>query len=98
MANESTPFLQCAGEPGALYERLRVDALRGADNDEFRRWGMTSLAPEYSAVGRRLWTVRRLRAPMRAGEVSVQELLRELGVLSGLCGSAVVAEREEAVS
>ena len=80
------------------YERLRVEALRGADSDEFRRWGMTNLVPEYSAAGGRLWTVRRVRAPIRAGEASVQELLRELGVLSGLCGSAVVAEGEEAVS
>ncbi len=80
------------------YERLRVEALGGVDSDEFRRWGMTSLVPEYAAVGGQLWTVRRVRAPIRSGEASVEELLRDLGVVSGLCGSAVVAERQEAVS
>jgi hypothetical protein len=58
---------------------------------------MTMLVAEYSAVGGRLWTVRRVRASMRAGEVSVKELLGELGVLSGLSGSAVMTERREAV-
>lgn len=55
------------------------------------------LVAEYSAVGGRLWTVRRVRASIRAGEVSVKELLGELGVLSGLSGSAVMTERREAV-
>ena len=96
MANESTPFLQCGGEPGTRYEQLRADALHGADSAEFWRWGMTSLVPEYAAVGGWLWNVRRVRASRRAGEVSVEELLCELGVLRGLCGSA--EEREEAVS
>jgi hypothetical protein len=96
VASERTPFLQSAGEPGALYEQLRADALHGADGAEFQRWGMTSLVPEYAAVGGWLWSVRRVRASRRAGEVSVEELLRELGVLRDLCGSAV--EREEAVS
>lgn len=58
---------------------------------------MTMLVPEYSAVGGRLWTVRRARASIRAGEVSVKELLSELGVLSGLSGSEVMTERREAV-
>ena len=58
---------------------------------------MTMLVPEYSAIGGRLWTVSRVRASIRAGEVSVKELLCELGVLRGLSGSAVVTERREAV-
>ena len=98
MADESTPFLLCAGEPGVRYERLRVEALEGGHSDEFRRWGMTSLVPEYSTAGGRLWTVRRVRAPRRAGEVVVEELLRELGILSAPWASAVVARSEEAVS
>jgi hypothetical protein len=58
---------------------------------------MTMLVAEYLAVGGRLWTVRRVRASMRAGEVSVKELLGELGVLGGLSGSAVMTERREVV-
>ena len=58
---------------------------------------MTMLLPEYSTIGGRLWTVRRVRASMRSGEVSVKELLCELGVLGGLSGYAVVTERREAV-
>jgi hypothetical protein len=58
---------------------------------------MTMLVPEYSAIGGRLWTVSRVRASIRAGEVSVKELLSELGVLRGLSGSAVVTQRREAV-
>ena len=58
---------------------------------------MTMLVPEYSAIGGRLWTVRRVRASMRSGEVSVKELLCELGVLRGLSGYTVVTERREAV-
>ena len=59
---------------------------------------MTMVVPQYSAVDGRLWTVRRARASMRAGEVSVKDLLSELGVLKGLSGSAIgVESRKEAV-
>ncbi len=58
---------------------------------------MTMLVPEYSAIGGRLWTVRRVRASMRSGELSVKELLCDLGVLRGLSGYAVVTERREAI-
>jgi hypothetical protein len=58
---------------------------------------MTMLVAEYSAVGGRLWTVRRVRASMRAGEVSVKELLCEFGVLTGLSGYEVMTESREAI-
>jgi len=58
---------------------------------------MTMLVPEYSALGGQLWTVRRVRASIRSGEVSVKELLCDLGILRGLSGYAVVTEMREAV-
>ncbi len=91
-------FHQCAGAPGRLYERLRLAALNGEDTGVFCRCGMTLIVPEYHAAGGQLWTVHRLRAPRRAGELALKELLSEMGVLSGLCGTPVVAEAKEALS
>ncbi len=97
--DESRPlFHQCAAAPGRLYERLRLAALNREDTGAFCRCGMTLVVPEYSAAGGQLWTVHRLRAPRRAGELALKDLLSELGVLSGLCGMAVVAEAKEALS
>jgi hypothetical protein len=56
---------------------------------------MTMFLGELS--GGELWTVSRARAGFRAGEVSMKELLGELGVLKGLSSSAIAVERRRAV-
>ena len=56
---------------------------------------MTMFLAEYS--GGELWTVSRARASFRSGEVSVKELLGELGVLKGLSSSTIAIERRQAV-
>ena len=89
------PFFQCAGASGRSYERLRLAALSRADTGAFQRWGMTLLVPHYCTAGGHLWTVKRVRASMRAGELMVKELLNEMGVLSGLSGSPAVAKWKE---
>jgi len=56
---------------------------------------MTMLVPEYSPMDGGLWIVKRRRASMRAGEVSLKDLLNEFGVLKGLSGSAMGVESRE---
>lgn len=88
--NEPPGFLQCAGVAGQHYEHLRMAALAGAETGDFSRWGMVMLVPDYAATDDgQLWRITRVRASIRAGEVSVKGVLDELGVLTGLAGSAI---------
>lgn len=75
----SDGFLTWGGESQHLYERLRAEALSGQKTLSFEDWGMSLFLPGYSK--RPFWTVRRLRAPVCAGEFSLKELLLELGVI-----------------
>lgn len=56
---------------------------------------MTMVVPEYATLDGQVWTVRRARASRRAGEVSLKDLLDELGVLRGLSGTAIGAESRQ---
>ena len=69
-----------------------MEALCGAETGDFARWGMTMVVAEYSLLDGQVWTVRRVRASLRAGEVSMKELLDKLGVLKGLSGTAISVE------
>lgn len=97
--NESPGFLQCAGVAGQRYERLRMAALAGAEAGDFSRWGMVMLVPDYAATDDgQLWRITRARASIRAGEVSVKDMLDELGVLAGLTGPAIESEANTVVA
>ena len=74
-------FLTWGGESQHLYERLRAEALSGHDTRSFEDWGMSLFIPGYFKRPLSFWTVRRLRAPVRAGEFSLKELLLELGII-----------------
>ena len=50
-----------------------MEALCGAESGDFVRWGMTMVVPEYAALNGQVWTVRRARASLRAGEVSLKQ-------------------------
>jgi hypothetical protein len=56
---------------------------------------MPMVVPEYSTLDGQVWTVRRTRASFRAGEVSVKDLLDELGVLKGLLETAIDIESRQ---
>jgi hypothetical protein len=74
-------FFTWGGEPQHLYERLRAEALSGNDTRSFEDWGMNLFIPGYFKRPLSFWTVKRLRAPVRAGEFSLKELLLELGLI-----------------
>jgi len=56
---------------------------------------MTMVVPEYAALNGQVWTVRRARASLRAGEVSLKQLLDKLGVLNGLSGKVISVESRQ---
>ena len=74
-------FLTRGGESQHLYERLRAKALSGQETLSFEDWGMSLFLPGYFKRPLPFWTVRRLRAPVCAGEFSLKELLLELGII-----------------
>jgi hypothetical protein len=84
-------FLSCGREPQLLYEQFRLLALDGGDVPEgtgfslFKKWGMTLFLYGYCKGS--FWTVTRVRAPVRAGDFSLKELLLELGIQSGVSQS-----------
>jgi len=81
-SDENTSFLFWEGGPQQVYEYFRSNALNGADIQLFEKWGMTLLVPEYFRSPLQFWTIKRVRAPVRAGEFALKELLFELGILS----------------
>lgn len=97
IGDETPRFFESAGVAGRRYEQLRMAALDGNETDDSWRWGMIMVVPEYAPADGELWTVTRARASIRAGEVSVKELFDELGVLTGLAGSAINVESRTVV-
>jgi len=85
---ECDSFLSWGGEPQPVYEQFRSIALDGGDEiDEkgfslFKKWGMTLFLYGYCKGS--FWTITRVRAPVRAGDFSLKELLLELGILRGV--------------
>ncbi len=96
--DETPGFVQCAGAAGQRYEQLRTAALLGAETGDFSRWGMMMLVAEYAAADGQLWRITRARASIRAVEVSVKDLFDELGVLTGLAGSAIDVDSKTVVA
>lgn len=86
--NERDSFLSWGREPQLVYEQFRLLALDGGDIPDgtefslFRKWGMALFMYGYCKGS--FWTVTRVRAPVRAGDFSLKELLVELGILSGV--------------
>ncbi len=91
MDGEHYSFLSCGRESQLVYEQFRLLALDGSDVPEgtgfslFKKWGMTLFLYGYCKGS--FWTVTRVRAPVRAGDFSLKELLLELGILSGVSQS-----------
>mgnify|MGYP005841210479 CR=1 FL=1 len=81
-SGEDTSFLFWGGRPQQVYEYLRSNALNGVDIQLFEEWGMTLVVSEYYRNPLQFWTIKRVRAPVRAGEFALKELLFELGILS----------------
>lgn len=83
---ERDSFLSWGREPQFVYEKFRSIALDGGDEPDetgfslFKKWGMTLFLYGYCKGS--FWTVTRVRAPVRAGDFSLKELLVELGILS----------------
>ncbi len=95
--DEAPGFLQCAAAAGQRYEQLRMAALLGAETGDFSRRGMMMLVPEYAAADGQLWRITRARASIRTVEVSVKDLFDELGILTGLAGSAIDVDSKTVV-
>jgi len=70
--NDSFP--SWGGEAQQAYERLRSLAFGGGDGAQarelvlFTNYGMSLFVPEYLQCLQGFWTVKRVRAPVRAGE------------------------------
>ena len=100
-SNENDSFLSWGREPQLVYEQFRLLALDGGDVPEgtgfslFETWGMTLFLPEYYKGSVPFWTVKRVRAPVRAGDFSLKELLLELGILSGVSQSQKDITKQE---
>ncbi len=99
MDGEHDSFLSCGREPQLVYEQFRLLALDGGDVPEgtgfslFRKWGMALFL--YGYCKESFWTVTRVRAPVRAGDFSLKELLLELGILSGVSQSQKDITKQE---
>ena len=80
-------FRSWGGEPQQVYERLRCLVWDGSGEtgdsefDRFMEWGMAVFALESFQGSGGFWTVRRVRAPVRAGEFSVRQFFEGLGIL-----------------
>jgi hypothetical protein len=93
-SDSGSGFLQWAGAPQQAYEQLRAAALRGGDTELFQQWGMSLVCRERAcALG--LWTVKRVRAPVRAGQLVLEHLLSELCIAGRPCRSMPVAQMKE---
>ena len=100
-SNENDSFLFWGGESQHLYEQFRSIALKegyitnGVVFGLFEKWGMTLFLPEYFKGLMPFWTVKRVRAPVRAGDFSLKELLLEFGILSGVSQSQKDITKQE---
>ncbi len=83
--DKNDSFLSWGGQPQQTYEQFRWIALNEGDVPSgnkinlFKEWGMTLFMPEHQGPIR-FWPVKRVRAPVRAGDFSLSELLFELGI------------------
>jgi len=93
-SDSGSGFLQWAGAPQQAYEQLRATALRGGETQLFQQWGMSVVCRERArALG--LWTVKRVRAPVRAGQLVLEHLLSELRIAGRPCRSVPVGQMKE---
>jgi hypothetical protein len=95
MLEPDTAFLQHAGAPQRMYEQLRHMALEGDQSGPFELWGMSLLLPEHAGCPVGLWTVTRVRAPIRAGEMALEQLLAQTGICDRLRRSTPSVELKE---
>lgn len=83
-SDKNDSFPSWGGEAQQAYERLRSLAFGGGDGAQarelvlFTKCGMSLFVPEYLQG---FWTVKRVRAPVRAGELCLKEFLGELRIL-----------------
>lgn len=89
-------FLRWAGAPQQAYEQLRATALAGGETELFQQCGMSLLVCRQRASGVWLSAVSRVRAPVRAGQFMVEQLLSELGIAGHLHGSVQDGQMKEA--
>lgn len=89
-------FLRWAGAPQRAYEQLRATALAGGETELFQQCGMSLLVFRQGASAVRLFTVSRVRAPVRAGQFMLDQLLGELRIAGYLHGSEQDGQMKEA--
>jgi hypothetical protein len=89
-------FLRWAGVPQQVYEQLRATALAGGETEPFQQCGMSLLVFRDGVSAVRLFTVSRIRAPLRAGQFVLEHLLSDLCIAGGLHGSVQAGQMEEA--
>lgn len=78
--DEKESFLSWGGEEQMVYEQWRSIALGGGDVPLFDQKGMSLFARKDNDVPVQLRVVKRVRAPVRAGDFSLKELFSELGI------------------
>lgn len=89
-------FLQWAGSAQQAYEQLRATALAGGETELFQQRGMSLLVYKVGASPVRLFTISRVRAPVRAGQFMLEPLLSELGIARHLHLSVQAGQMKEA--
>ena len=89
-------FLRWAGAPQQAYEQLRATALAGGETELFQQCGMSLLVFRQGASAVRLCTVSRVRAPVRAGQFMLEQLLGELRIAGHPHGSEQDGQMKEA--
>lgn len=89
-------FLQWAGAPQQAYEQLRATALAGGETELFQQCGMSLLVFKEGTSSVQLFTISRVRAPVRAGQFMLEPLLSELGIARHPRVSVQVGQLKEA--
>jgi len=89
-------FLRWAGASQQAYEQLRATALAGGETELFQQCGMSLLVFRQGVSAVRLFTVSRVRAPVRAGQFMLEQLLSELRIVGHLHGSVQTGQMKEA--
>lgn len=95
MLDPAATFVQRAGVPQRMYEQLRQSALEGEQSGPFGLLGMSLLLPEHGGCPVGLWTVTRVRAPVRAGEMALEQLLAQTDICDRLGRSTPAVEVKE---
>jgi len=89
-------FLRWAGALQQAYEQLRATALAVGETEFFQQCGMSLLVFGQGASAVRLFTVSRVRAPVRAGQFMLEQLLSELRIVGHQHGSVQAGQMKEA--